>query len=150
MTEIALKTVNTLAALLKKYSPSSITYEELNKKANAIQWNGAADLDRKQLKEFLVESELYEKFEDSKYADADGSDADNMFAFILSKKDYKTKFQDKFGETMTRDELISWIEDNGMEQELEERVNAKWEDFEDSIKSNRKKKYYAKQPESEE
>ena len=123
---------------------------ELNKKANAIQWNGAADLDRKQLKEFLVGAELYEKFEDSKYADADGSDADNMFAFILSKKDYKTKFQDKFGETMTRDELISWVEDNGMEQELEERVNAKWEDFEDSIKSNRKKKYYAKQPESEE
>jgi malate synthase len=73
-----------------------------------------------------------------------------MFAFIQSKKDYKAKFQEKFGETMSRDEVIAWVEENGMEQELEERVNAKWEDFEDSIKSNRKKKYYAKQPESEE
>lgn len=123
---------------------------ELNKKAAAIQWNGDNGFDKKQLKEFLTEYELLEKFEDSKYADADGTDADNMFAFIQSKKDYKTKFQEKFGETMTREELIAWVEENGMEQELEERVNAKWEDFEDSIKSNRKKKYYAKQPESEE
>ena len=123
---------------------------ELNKKAAAIQWNGDNGFDKKQLKEFLTEYELLEKFEDSKYADADGTDADNMFAFIQSKKDYKTKFQEKFGETMTRDEVIAWVEENGMEQELEERVNAKWEDFEDSIKSNRKKKYYAKQPESEE
>ena len=123
---------------------------ELNKKAAAIQWNGNNGFDKKQLKEFLTEYELLEKFEDSKYADADGTDADNMFAFIQSKKDYKTKFQEKFGETMSRDEVIAWVEENGMEQELEERVNAKWEDFEDSIKSNRKKKYYAKQPESEE
>ena len=28
--------------------------------------------------------------------------------------------------------------------------NDKWEEFEDSIRSNRKKKYYAKQPESKE
>lgn len=123
---------------------------ELNKKAAAIQWNGDNGFDKKQLKEFLTEYELLEKYDDSKYADADGTDADNMFAFIQSKKDYKTKFQEKFGETMTREELIAWVEENGMEQELEERVNAKWEDFEDSIKSNRKKKYYAKQPESEE
>lgn len=123
---------------------------ELNKKAAAIQWNGNNGFDKKQLKEFLTEYELLEKFEDSKYADADGTDADNMFAFIQSKKDYKAKFQEKFGETMSRDEVIAWVEENGMEQELEERVNAKWEDFEDSIKSNRKKKYYAKQPESEE
>ena len=123
---------------------------EINKKAAAIQWDGDNGFDKKQLKEFLTEYELLEKFEDSKYADADGTDADNMFAFIQSKKDYKTKFQEKFGETMSREELIVWVEENGMEQELEERVNAKWEDFEDSIKSNRKKKYYAKQPESEE
>ena len=123
---------------------------ELNKKAAAIQWKGDNGFDKKQLKEFLTEYELLEKFEDSKYADADGTDADNMFAFIQSKKDYKTKFQEKFGETITREELIAWVEENGMEQELEERVNAKWEDFENSIKSNRKKKYYAKQPESEE
>lgn len=123
---------------------------ELNKKANAIKWDGDNNVNKKELKEFLEEYELLEKFEDSKYADMDGTDADNMFAFIQSKKDYKTKFQEKFGETMTRDEIIAYVEENNLEQELEERVDAKWEEFEDSIRSNRKKKYYSQQPENKE
>lgn len=120
---------------------------ELNTKAKAIQWNGNNNLDKKQLKEFLNENELLEKFENSKYYDMDGTDAENMFAFIQSKKDYKTKFNEKFGDTMTRDELIAYIEENNLEEELSNRVIEKWETFEDSLKSNRKKKYYATQPE---
>lgn len=123
---------------------------ELNKKANALKWDGDNSLDKKQLKEFLEEYELLDKFDNSKYSDMDGTDADNMFAFIQSKKDYKAKFQEKFGETKTREELIEWVEENGMEEELDRRVDEKWEDFEDSIKSNRKKKYYSKQLESKE
>lgn len=120
---------------------------ELNTKAKAIQWNGNNNLDKKQLKEFLNENELLEKFENSKYYDMDGTDAENMFAFIQSKKDYKVKFNEKFGDTMTRDELIAYIEENNLEEELSNRVIEKWENFEDSLKSNRKKKYYATQPE---
>ena len=120
---------------------------ELNTKAKAIQWNGNNNLDKKQLKGFLEENELLEKFENSKYYDMDGTDAENMFAFIQSKKDYKAKFNEKFGDTMTRDELITYIEENNLEEELSNRVIEKWENFEDSLKSNRKKKYYAVQPE---
>lgn len=123
---------------------------ELNKKEKAIQWNGDNSVDKKTLKEFLSEYELLEKFEDSKYADMDGTDADNMFAFIMSKKDYKEKYQEKFGSTMTRDELIQYIEENNLEDELADRADKKWEDFEESIKSNRKKKFYSKQLESNE
>ena len=123
---------------------------ELNKKAAAIKWDGDNDFDKKSLKEFLEENDLYERFENSKYYGMDGSDADNMFAFIQSKKDYKAKFNEKFGDTMTRDELITYIEENNLEDELRTRVDNKWEEFEDSIKSNRKKKYYSKQLESEE
>lgn len=122
---------------------------ELNTKSKAIQWNGSNDLDKKQLKEFLEEFELFEKYENSRYADLDGTDAENMFAFIQSKKEYKQKFQEKFGETMTRDELIQYIEDNNLEEELDRRVEEKWESFEESLKSNRKKKY-GTQPVSEE
>ena len=122
---------------------------ELNTKAKAIQWNGTGEFDKKTLKEFLEENELFEKFENSRYSEADGTDTDNMFAFIQSKKDYKKLFQEKFGETMTRDELISYIEENNLEQELDKRVEEKWESFEDSIKSNRKKKFYATQPKGE-
>ena len=122
---------------------------ELNTKSKAIQWNGSNDLDKKQLKEFLEEFELFEKYENSRYVDSDGTDAENMFAFIQSKKEYKQKFQEKFGETMTRDELIQYIEDNNLEEELDRRVEEKWESFEESLKSNRKKKY-GTQPVSEE
>lgn len=122
---------------------------ELNTKSKAIQWNGSNDLDKKQLKDFLEESELFDKYENSRYADLDGTDAENMFAFIQSKKEYKQKFQEKFGETMTRDELIQYIEDNNLEEELDRRVEEKWESFEESLKSNRKKKY-GTQPVSEE
>ena len=123
---------------------------ELNKKAAAIKWDGDNNFDKKTLKEFLEESELYERFENSKYADMDGTDAENMFAFIQSKKDYKAKFNEKFGDTMSRDELIEYIEQNNLEDELRTRVDNKWEEFEDSIRSNRKKKYYSKQLESQE
>ena len=119
---------------------------ELNTRAKAIQWNGSGVPDKKELKLFLEENEWLDKFLDSKYVDDEGTDADNMFAFIQSKKEYKEKYKEKFGETMTRDELIQYIEDNNLEDELNNRVEKKWEDFEDSLKSNRKKKYYATQP----
>lgn len=123
---------------------------ELNKKEKAIQWEGNNSLDKKVLKEFLEEYELLEKFENSKYYDMDGTDAENMFAFCQSKKEYKEKYQEKFGPTMTRDEMIQYIEENNLEEELANRADEKWEDFEESIKSNRKKKFYSKQLESEE
>ena len=47
---------------------------------------------------------------------------------------------------MTRDELIAYIEENNLEDELRTRVDNKWEEFEDSIKSNRKARFYATQP----
>lgn len=122
---------------------------ESNTKVKAIQWNGNNNLDKKQLKEFLEENDLYERFENSKYYDMDGTDAENMFTFIQSKKDYRLKFNEKFGDTMTRDELITYIEENNLEEELSHRVIEKWENFEDSLKSNRKKKY-GTQPRGEE
>ena len=78
----------------------------------------------------------------------DGTDAENMFVFIQSKKEYKQKFNEKFGDTMSRDELIAYVEENNLEEELDERADKKWEDFEESIKSNRKKKFYSQQLES--
>lgn len=121
---------------------------DLNKKEKAIQWNGDNSLDKKTLKEFLEEYELLDKYLDSKYSDADDTDANNMFAFIMSKKEYKEKYQEKFGSTMNREEIIQYIEENNLEKELSERADKKWEDFEDSILSNRKKKFYSKQLES--
>lgn len=114
---------------------------ELNTKAKAIQWNGdVGKLTLTDLKKFLEEYELQEKFEGSRYYDGKPT-AEDIFDFVQSKKEYKEKFSEKFGESMTRDELIEWIENNNLEEELKQRVIDKWEEFEDSIKSSRKKKY---------
>jgi hypothetical protein len=121
---------------------------ELNNKSKAIKWEGG-ELSFDDLKEFIEKNDYSEKFEDSKYFDGK-YDRDSIFDFIQSKKEYREKYKENFGETMNRDELISYIEENELEEELRQRVVDKWEAFEDSIKSNRKKKYYSKQPESEE
>lgn len=114
---------------------------ELNTKAKAIQWNGdVGKLTLTDLKKFLEEYDLQDKFEDSRYYDGKPT-AEDIFDFIQSKKEYKEKFSEKFGESMTRDELIEWIENNNLEDELKQKVIDKWEEFEDSIKSSRKKKY---------
>ena len=114
---------------------------ELNTKAKAIQWNGdVGKLTLTDLKKFLDEYDLQDKFEDSRYFDGKPT-AEDIFDFIQSKKEYKEKFAEKFGESMTRDELIEWIEENNLEDELRQRVIDKWESFEDSLRSLRKKKY---------
>lgn len=114
---------------------------ELNTKAKAIQWNGdVGKLTLTDLKKFLEEYDLQDKFEDSRFYDGKPV-AEDIFDFVQSKKEYKEKFAEKFGESMTRDELIEWIEENNLEDELKKRVIDKWEEFEDSIKSSRKKKY---------
>ena len=114
---------------------------ELNTKAKAIQWNGdVGKLTLTDLKKFLEEYDLQDKFEDSRYFDGKAT-AEDIFDFIQSKKEYKEKFAEKFGESMTRDELIEWVEENNLEDELKQRVIDKWEEFEDSIKSSRRKKY---------
>lgn len=121
---------------------------ELNTKAKAVKWEGG-ELSLDDLKKFIEDNDYSEKYENSKYFDGK-YDKDSIFDFIQSKKEYREKYKESFGETMSRDELVEYIEENGLEEELRQRVVDKWEAFEDSIKSNRKKKYYSKQPESEE
>lgn len=122
---------------------------ELNKKATALQWGDGDAISKTTLKDFLTKRELYEKFEDSRWNDEDGSDAENMLGFINSKKEYRAMFRESYGDVMGREELIAYIEENGLEEELEKRVDGKWEEFEASISSNRRRKFYANQPEGE-
>lgn len=119
---------------------------ELNTKAKSIKWEGG-ELSLDDLVTFLEKNGYSDKYENSKYFDGK-YEKDGIFDFIQSKKEYREKYQESFGETMNRDELISYIEKNELENELRERVVNKWEIFEESIQSNRKKKYYSKQPES--
>lgn len=115
---------------------------ELTTKAKAIQWGESGELNLDKLKKFLEDNDLISKYEDSTYYDGK-YDAEGIFDFIQRKKSYRELYSESFGESMSREELISWVEDNDKVDELNDRVENKWEDIEDSIKSNRKKKYGA-------
>lgn len=119
---------------------------ELNTKAKALQWDGDGGLDLAKLKKFLDEAELSDAFEKSKYFDGKPT-AEDIFDFVQSKKAYREKYAEKFGVSMTREELIAYVEDNDLGEELSARVEKKWEDFEDSLKTTRRKKY-SSQPEA--
>lgn len=130
---------------------------ELNTKAKAIKWNESADkkLNLTSMKIFLRDTmldddnklSLLELYQNSGYYDGK-VELDTALEFIQSNKKYNALFTECFGESMTRNDLISYIEDNDLTAELHERVIEKWEEVEASIKSNRKKKY-ATIPESD-
>ena len=114
---------------------------ELAKTAKMILWKeGKEKLTLKSAKAFLQENELTDEYEDSKYFDGK-ADLNSIGEFIASKKDYINLFSDKFGEVMNRDDLISYIEENDLVDELHERTIEKWEAIEEEIRSKRKKKY---------
>lgn len=114
---------------------------ELNTKAKAVQWAGdSSKISVRDFVDLLNEYDLLDKYRNSRFYDSKDN-ADDIFDFLQSKKEYKEIYARKFGESMTRDEIISWVEDNGKEDELKQRVIDKWEQIEDSLKSSRKKKY---------
>ena len=101
-------------------------------------WSDGEKLTKVALRKFMKETEvlghtLQEWFEESKFDDA--------VDFLLSDDKYKAPFFERFGTRMSRDELVAYIENNGISEELYSKVVAKWEECEESIKSNRVKKY---------
>ena len=83
---------------------------ELNTKAKAVKWEGG-ELSLEDLKKFIEDNDYSEKYENSKYFDGK-YDKDGIFDFIQSKKEYREKYKESFG-TMSRDELVEYIEENG-------------------------------------
>ena len=61
--------------------------------------------------------------------------------YINKNAELKVKYDDIFAKVMDREKLIDYIEQNGLEEELRQRVIDKWESFEDSITMTRRKKY---------
>jgi RecA/RadA recombinase len=111
---------------------------ELNADSKSVCWSEGEKLGkvalRKWMKETDVDGELIQSmFEKSKF--------DEAIDFINSDERVKNLFTQKFGERMSRDELVGYIENNGLSDELERRVVEKWENSEDSVRTNRIRKY---------
>ena len=76
---------------------------------------------------------------------------ETVLSFIYSDEELKKQFDDTFAKVMDRETLIRYIEQNSLEEELDRRVEEKWEAFESTLVLDRKPKYakfYSEQPKS--
>jgi RecA/RadA recombinase len=105
---------------------------------------GKQNLTVDKFKKWLEENNLLDKAKQAR-KEAEGKTEIHlgwMKKWVLEQNDFKAKFYETFGEGISREELIEKIDkDPKMEKELKERVIAKWEAIEDSLKTNRKRKY---------
>lgn len=98
------------------------------------------------VKKWIKDKKLWDDYTDSRFYESKAS-LDTELDYINNDEELSKEFNNDFSATMSRDKLIEYIEDNNLQEELHKRVIDKWEAFEDSIKTTRRKKYYACQPE---
>ncbi len=100
----------------------------LEKDASAI-WQGK-EITKENLEQFYIDNSLVLEKGLSKKAMYDKAIEEN-----------KDLFEQTFGKKLSRDELIEYVETNGLQKELTKRVVDKWEAIEASVQTLRPKKY---------
>lgn len=116
--------------------------QNLLKSAQSIIWEGESEkISIKSLRLFAEEIEVLEEFKKQFSRRILKGEYKKQAQAEWLKKNYKDQFVKKFGISRTRGELIEYIESEGLEKQLMERVREKWESIEQSIKTNRKKRY---------
>lgn len=112
---------------------------ELTKDAKAS-WNGIEpNLDN--LKAFLIEMQIEEWYRKNVSSKLKKSEVLEFLEGEGTNEAIKVKYLETFGKKLSRDELIQYVEDNNIVDELHRRVEEKWEQIEASIKTTRKPKY---------
>lgn len=119
---------------------------ELSKAAEAVAWRGKS-ASFKEILDWLKKVNLYEVAQDEKRRQGQRAvlSAEWVGDWIREDPDRKALFEAEFGVSMTREALIREIDNNPeMRAELKERVIAKWEAIEASMKTDRPPKYALK------
>lgn len=103
----------------------------------AASWDGkASTLDN--LKQFLIDNGVEDFYRTNIYPTLKKSQVQEWLDNHETLGDlYRTTFVN----SMKRDDLIEYIEKNGLQDELQTRVRAKWEELEQSIRTDRPAKY---------
>jgi RecA/RadA recombinase len=112
---------------------------ELLEAAKAIVWDGGGrKADLSGLKAWMEETGKLEWYRENVNRTLRKSE---VLAWIESDPEVAAAYESAFGTPRSRAELIAHVESNGLEKELRDRVRAKWEAIEESIRSGRKRKY---------
>ena len=92
------------------------------------------------LKAFLTDNKLEDTYRENIHPKLKKSE---VLEWLEETEDeaIKAKYLETFGKKLNRDELIQYVEDNNLVDELHRRVEEKWEQIEASIKTTRKPKY---------
>lgn len=106
-------------------------------------------MDGPSVRQWIIDNKWYDNYRE--FVKGERYSLDTALKYVAADEKKQKLFDETFALVMDRDTLINYIEENGLEEELNKRVQAKWEAFEDSIKTARPGKYakfYATQPQS--
>ena len=110
-----------------------------------------------EIRQWMLDNKWYEGKEGTYRAtlkEGERFSMETALAYINSDPEKKKLFDETFSIAMDRDSLINYIYENGLEEELDKRVEEKWEAFEDSLvkhvpgRGPKYAKFYASQPKS--
>ena len=105
------------------------------------------------IKDWLVENKWYEDYRNT-LEKGERASMETMLKFVKSDEKIKKLFDDTFNLCMDRDTLITYIYENELEEELDRRVEEKWEAFEAraaaqvTSRGGKYAKFYGDQPKS--
>jgi hypothetical protein len=99
------------------------------------------------VRQWLIDNKWYEDYRKT-LGEGERFSMNTVLPFIKADEEINKKFGKDFALSMDRDSLIKYIEENGLEGELDKKVEEKWESFESSLASGRKPKYFSQQPRS--
>ena len=107
------------------------------------------------IKDWLVENKWYDDYRNT-LEKGERASMETMLKFVKTDDKIKKLFDDTFNLCMDRDTLINYIYENGLEEELDRRVEEKWEAFEEraaaqiNSRGGKYAKFYGDQPKSTE
>jgi len=106
-------------------------------KESEIVWGGKCP-NLKNLKEFLEKEGMLDNYKKNVRKVLKKSE---IIEWINENPDLKVKYEKVFGKSMSREELIEFIEAKGLQAELTKKVVEKWEEIEERARIVRKSKY---------
>lgn len=105
-----------------------------------------------EIRQWLIDNKWYDNYR-ATLSEGERFSMDTAMKFINSDESIKSKFSESFALAMDRNSLIKYIRENNLEDELDRRVEEKWEAFEDeaakhtpAVSGGKYAKYYANQP----
>ena len=99
------------------------------------------------VRQWLIDNKWYEDYRKT-LSEGERFSMASALPYINGDKEKEKAFKKEFKLSMDRDSLIDYIYNNNLQEELDKKVEEKWEAFEAKLSSGRRPKYFSQQPRS--